>query len=52
MDKAVIAWRERARELYEQPRDAFVAAGSWAMPTARGVIVRRDATRADVGLGP
>ncbi len=52
MDKAVIAQEGAPRELYEQPRDAFVAGFMGDANRVRGVIVRRDATRADVTLGP
>ena len=52
MDKAVIAQEGAPRELYEQPRDAFVAGFMGDANRVRGVIVRRDATRADVKLGP
>ena len=52
MDKAVIAQEGAPRELYEQPRDAFVAGFMGDANRVRGVIVRRDASRADVKLGP
>ena len=52
MDKAVIAQEGAPRELYEQPRDAFVAGFMGDANRVRGVIARRDAMRADVTLGP
>ena len=52
MDRAVIAQEGAPRELYEQPRDSFVAGFMGDANRVRGVIVRRDATRADVTLGP
>jgi iron(III) transport system ATP-binding protein len=52
MDRAVIAQEGAPRELYEQPRDAFVAGFMGDANRVRGVLARRDATRADVRLGP
>jgi iron(III) transport system ATP-binding protein len=52
MDKAVIAQEGAPRELYEQPRDAFVAGFMGDANRVRGIIVRRDTTCADVTLGP
>jgi iron(III) transport system ATP-binding protein len=52
MDKAVIAQEGAPRELYEQPRDSFVAGFMGEANRVRGVLTRRDATQADVRLGP
>ncbi len=52
MNRAVIAQEGAPRELYEQPRDAFVAGFMGDANRVRGVIARRDSTRADVTLGP
>jgi iron(III) transport system ATP-binding protein len=52
MDKAVIAQEGAPRELYEQPRDSFVAGFMGEANRVRGVLTRRDATQADVKLGP
>jgi iron(III) transport system ATP-binding protein len=52
MARAVIAQEGAPRELYEQPRDAFVAGFMGDANRVRGVLTRRDATRADVRLGP
>src|SRR6202008_3437853 len=52
MDKAVIAQMGVPRELYEQPRDAFVAGFMGDANRVRGVLTRRDATHADVKIGP
>jgi iron(III) transport system ATP-binding protein len=52
MDKAVIAQEGAPRELYEQPRDAFVAGFMGDANRVHGRIVRRDAVHADVSLGP
>jgi len=51
MDKAVIAQEGAPRELYEQPRDAFVAGFMGDANRVRGVLTRRDATRAELRLG-
>ena len=52
MNKAVIAQEGAPRELYEQPRDSFVAGFMGDANRVRGVIRRRDAVLADVALGP
>jgi len=52
MDRAAIAQEGAPRELYEQPRDAFVAGFMGDANRVRGVLTRRDAARADVRLGP
>jgi iron(III) transport system ATP-binding protein len=52
MNKAVIAQEGAPRELYEQPRDSFVAGFMGEANRVRGVLRRRDAARADVTLGP
>jgi iron(III) transport system ATP-binding protein len=52
MNKAVIAQEGAPRELYEQPRDSFVAGFMGEANRVRGVLMRRDAARADVTLGP
>jgi iron(III) transport system ATP-binding protein len=52
MDKAVIAQEGAPRELYEQPRDTFVAGFMGEANRVRGVLKRRDESRADVKLGP
>jgi len=51
MDKAVIAQEGAPRELYEAPRDAFVAGFMGDANRVRGVLARRDATMADISLG-
>jgi len=51
MDKAVIAQEGAPRELYEEPRDSFVAGFMGDANRVRGVLMRREATRADVRLG-
>ena len=51
MNKAVIAQEGAPRELYEQPRDAFVAGFMGEANRVRGVLTRRDATHAEVKLG-
>src|SRR3982751_6303672 len=48
MNKAVIAQEGAPRELYEQPRDAFVAGFMGDANRVRGVIRRRDAMQVDV----
>ena len=45
MNKAVIAQEGAPRELYEQPRDAFVAGFMGDANRVRGILARRDATR-------
>jgi iron(III) transport system ATP-binding protein len=52
MNRAVIAQEGAPRELYEQPRDAFVAGFMGDANRVHGVIARRDSIRADVALGP
>jgi iron(III) transport system ATP-binding protein len=52
MNRAVIAQEGAPRELYEQPRDAFVAGFMGDANRVHGVIVRRDSIRAEVTLGP
>lgn len=51
MNKATIAQEGAPRELYEQPRDPFVASFMGDANRVRGVLRRRDALRADVLLG-
>ena len=52
MDKAVIAQEGAPRELYAQPKDAFVASFMGEANRVRGRLTRRDATDGDVALGP
>jgi len=52
MDRATIAQEGAPRELYEQPRNAFVAGFMGDANRVHGVLTRRDATHADVRLGP
>ena len=52
MDKAVIAQEGAPRELYAQPKDAFVAGFMGEANRVRGTLKRRDATEGDVALGP
>ena len=52
MDKAVIAQEGTPHELYERPRDLFVASFMGEANRVRGVLVRRDATRGSLRLGP
>ena len=51
MNKAVIAQEGAPRELYEQPRDPFVAGFMGDANRVRGSLQRRDETRGDVTLG-
>ena len=51
MNKAVIAQEGAPRELYEQPRDPFVAGFMGDANRVRGMMTRRDATHGDVTLG-
>ncbi len=51
MNKATIAQEGAPRELYEQPRDPFVAGFMGDANRVRGTLVRRDADRGDVTLG-
>jgi iron(III) transport system ATP-binding protein len=52
MNRAVIAQEGAPRELYEQPRDSFVAGFMGDANRVRGTLARRDATQADLRLGP
>jgi iron(III) transport system ATP-binding protein len=52
MNRAVIAQEGAPRELYEEPRDAFVAGFMGDANRVRGVLARRDATHATLKLGP
>jgi len=52
MNRAVIAQEGAPRELYEQPRDSFVAGFMGEANRLHGLLTRRDATHADVKLGP
>jgi len=52
MDRAVIAQEGAPRELYAQPKDAFVAGFMGEANRVRGTLRRRDATQGDVALGP
>jgi iron(III) transport system ATP-binding protein len=52
MDKAVIAQEGAPRELYAEPRDAFVAGFMGEANRVRGLLKRRDGARGDVALGP
>ena len=52
MDKAVIAQEGAPRELYAQPKDAFVAGFMGEANRVRGTLRRRDAAEGDVALGP
>ena len=51
MNRAVIAQEGAPRELYEQPRDPFVAGFMGDANRVRGTMTRRDATYGDVTLG-
>src|SRR6059058_4732455 len=51
MNKAVIAQEGAPRELYEQPRDPFVAGFMGDANRVRGTMTRRDATYGNVTLG-
>jgi iron(III) transport system ATP-binding protein len=51
MNKAVIAQEGAPRELYEQPKDPFVAGFMGDANRVRGTLARRDGTLADVRLG-
>ena len=51
MNKATIAQEGAPRELYEQPRDPFVAGFMGDANRVRGVLKRRDAERGDVVIG-
>jgi len=52
MNRATIAQEGAPRELYEAPRDPFVAGFMGDANRARGMLARRDATLGDVMLGP
>ncbi len=52
MNKAVIAQEGTPRELYEAPRDPFVAGFMGDANRIRATLSRRDATHADVRIGP
>jgi iron(III) transport system ATP-binding protein len=51
MNKATIAQEGAPRELYEQPRDPFVAGFMGDANRVRGILKRRDAERGDVAIG-
>ncbi|MEO8004844.1 MAG: ABC transporter ATP-binding protein, partial [Betaproteobacteria bacterium] len=51
MNKAAIAQEGAPRELYEQPRDPFVAGFMGDANRLRGILKRRDALRGDVQVG-
>ena len=51
MNRGSIAQEGAPRELYEAPRDAFVAGFMGDANRVRGTLVRRDATLADVTVG-
>src|SRR2546429_6005405 len=51
MNRAVIAQEGAPRELYEQPRDPFVAGFMGDANRVRGTLARRDTTHGDVKLG-
>ena len=52
MDKAVIAQEGAPRELYAEPKDAFVATFMGEANRLRAALTRRDAALADVAIGP
>jgi iron(III) transport system ATP-binding protein len=52
MDRATIAQQGPPRELYEQPRDAFVAGFMGDANRVRGTLSRRNTTHGEVRLGP
>jgi iron(III) transport system ATP-binding protein len=52
MNRATIAQEGAPRELYEEPRDPFVAGFMGDANRARGILVRRDGAFGDVTLGP
>jgi iron(III) transport system ATP-binding protein len=51
MNKAIIAQEGAPRELYEQPRDPFVAGFMGDANRVRGRLAQRDATHGDVEVG-
>jgi iron(III) transport system ATP-binding protein len=52
MNKAIVAQEGAPRELYEQPRDSFVAGFMGDANRVRGTLRRRDGTQAELRLGP
>jgi len=52
MNRAVIAQEGTPRELYHSPKDAFVAGFMGEANRVRALLVRRDATLAEVAIGP
>jgi len=52
MNRAVIAQEGAPRDLYEHPRDRFVAGFMGDANRVRGVLVRRDGGWGEVSLGP
>jgi iron(III) transport system ATP-binding protein len=52
MNRAVIAQEGSPRELYEAPRDAFVAGFMGDASRVKGELTRLDATMGEVALGP
>ena len=52
MDKAVIAQEGAPRELYAEPRDAFVAGFMGEANRVRGTLTRREGGEGEVALGP
>jgi len=52
MDRAVIAQQGTPRELYELPRDAFVAGFIGEANPVRGLREHRSTTQGEVRLGP
>jgi iron(III) transport system ATP-binding protein len=52
MNRATIAQQGPPRDLYELPGDAFVAGFMGDANCVRGTLARRDATHADVHIGP
>jgi iron(III) transport system ATP-binding protein len=52
MDKAVIAQEGAPRELYAEPKDAFVAGFMGEANRVRGTLRRHDGATGDVALGP
>src|SRR5258708_14247990 len=51
MNKGGIAQEGAPRDLYEQPRDPFVAGFMGDANRVRGALIRRDATHRDVHVG-
>ena len=52
MNRAVIAQEGAPRELYREPKDAFVATFMGEANRVRAILARRDAALADVAIGP